>query len=176
MRRKTWRGSDEDGEPSDEELFGKSTNKIIAKWLQNFANTMRNHPEEISGLGPEDGEEYDSDLEDIREEAKVLKQVAAAFERQGLMPGLIMWRDNSEDWWWERIAPEMEEETGISMDQLWDQNGLNENTEPSDEELFGDPIDKLDRVNWESIEIGGIDHRDHPDYTDAFVDYAESNK
>lgn len=52
---------------------------------------------------------------------------------------------------------------------------LGENKEPSDEELFGDPLDRLERVDFSSIEIDGVDRRDFPDFVDAYVSYAEWN-
>jgi hypothetical protein len=142
-------------ESDDDELFGDPVHRRIGQWLMGFANTMRNNPAEISGLDPSDGEEYDSDLEDIREEAKTLKQVADAFIRQGMQAGLIMWQDNSEDWWWERIAAELEEETDISLEQLFDEHGMNESAE-SDDELFGDGEQKVFVVSAPDDEILGM--------------------
>ena len=136
----------EDADASDEELFGTPVHKTIGNWLANFANTMRSNPAEISGLGPEDGQEYENDLEDIREEAKVVKFVAAAFEKQGLVPGLQAWIKYSGDWW-ENIESQLEQDTGIVLWQLFDQydDQLQENTE-SDDELFADPYKPMSQA------------------------------
>jgi hypothetical protein len=153
-------------ESDDDELFGDPVHRRIGQWLMGFANTMRNNPAEISGLDPSDGEEYDSDLEDIREEAKTLKQVADAFIRQGMQAGLIMWQDNSEDWWWERIAAELEEETDISLEQLFDEHGMNESAE-TDNDMFATPKvafnDVFNEYDEDKLMAQGFQYGDHPE-------------
>ncbi len=127
-----------DESEDDDELFGDPTHRRIAQWLMNFANVMRNNPAEISGLDPSDGQEYENDLEEIREEAKTVRFVAKVFERQGTVKGLRAWYGYASDWW-ENFEDQLETDTGISISALYDQHydQLQENTE-SDDELFGD--------------------------------------
>ena len=138
----------EDDDPTDDELFGKpGPARLIAKWLDGFANTMRDHPEEISGLDPSDGDEYLNDLEEIREEAKTVRFVAKAFERNGIVSGLRAWAGYSNDWW-ENFEDNMMVDTGVNLSALFDKydEQLRENTEPSDDDLFGKPMRWQDRL------------------------------
>jgi hypothetical protein len=160
-------------ESEEDELFGNPTHRRIAQWLMNFANTMRNNPAEISGLSPEDGDEYENDLEEIREEAKTVRFVAKVFERQGIVPGLRAWYGYASDWW-ENFEDNIEADTGISISALYDQHydQLQENIK-SDDDLFADRGVDLRKINRSSIEIDNVDRRDFPDFADAHVSYAE---
>jgi len=127
------------GESDNDELFGNPAHRRIAQWLMNFANTMRNNPAEISGLSPEDGQEYENDLEEIREEAKAVRFVANVFEKQGMVPGLRAWHEYMPDWW-ENFEDNLEADTGISISALLDQHQdvtESDNNDESDDELFG---------------------------------------
>lgn len=125
----------ESDEPSDDELFGDNANKQIGQFMHQFANNMRENPDTISGLAPDD-DEYEDDIQGIIEEADIVDMVADAFINQGIVSGLKAWLNNSSDWW-DRINGELYDKTGISLDDLYDQHDTMLESDASDEELFG---------------------------------------
>mgnify|MGYP003338226564 CR=1 FL=1 len=169
----------EDFEPTDDELFGQpSPARRIAKWLDGFANTMRDNPAEISGLSPEDGDEYLNDLEEIREEAKTVRFVAKAFERQGIVAGLRAWVGYSNDWW-ENFEDNMMVDTGVNLSELFDKydDQLRENTEPSDDELFGEGLKPMSEVlgflnelDYDELIDQGFEFGGYPEHDRAVLD------
>lgn len=129
-------------ETDDDELFGESVNKKIAKWLHNYAVRMQQEPNHWSAFSADEGDEYQNDIAEIREQGKVLQSIAQTFATEGLREGLRVFGYRAheyDNWWWDRIAPELNDETGISLEDLVDEIniGESENTDHDDDDLFG---------------------------------------
>lgn len=131
-------------ETDDEELFGEPVNKKIAKWLHNYAVRMQQEPDHWSAFSADEGDEYENDIAEIKEQGQVLQSIAQTFATEGLKEGLRVFGYRAheyDNWWWDRIAPELNDETGISLEDLVDEINIGESENPDhdDNELFGSP-------------------------------------
>jgi hypothetical protein len=131
-------------ETDDDELFGESVNKKIAKWLHNYAVRMQQEPDHWSAFSADEGDEYQNDIAEIKEQGQVLQSIAQTFATEGLREGLRVFGYRAheyDNWWWDRIAPELNDETGISLEDLVDEINIGESENPDhdDDELFGTP-------------------------------------
>ena len=131
-------------ETDDDELFGESVNKKIAKWLHNYAVRMQQEPDHWSAFSADEGDEYKNDIAEIKEQGQVLQSIAQTFATEGLREGLRVFGYRAheyDNWWWDRIAPELNDETGISLEDLVDEINIGESENPDhdDDELFGSP-------------------------------------
>ena len=138
-------------ETDDDELFGESVNKKIAKWLHNYAVRMQQEPNHWSAFSADEGDEYQNDIAEIREQGQVLQSIAQTFATEGLREGLRVFGYRAheyDNWWWDRIAPELNDETGISLEDLVDEIniGESENADHNDDELFGTTSFNADRA------------------------------
>lgn len=114
-------------ESHDDDLFEPSQRIKIGKFLKQYAWGMKENPDYWSAFDPEDVEEYEADIDDILQQAKDLGRVAEVFLTSTMQAGIEAFRQgdyNNGGWWFDRIADELEEATGIDIGTIAD--NLNE--------------------------------------------------
>lgn len=114
---------EEDLEESDEELFADSKRARLSKALHVYALRMLHEPEEWAVYSPDD-EDYEDDIEEVQEQGEEILEVSNIMRVQGVDPGMKAFARvaTHHEWMWDRIVTEINEVTGIDMNQLitWD--------------------------------------------------------
>lgn len=129
----------EENEPNDDELFGNRPTALSPKDIVDGLRGYVNELQEYASKWDERTSVYADYMAGILE----LNDLINTFEQGGLRAGIPAFKELNLEWNGE-ILVQLKNNYGVDLTKVLTRNSVSENSEPSDDELFGDDYEVFD--------------------------------